>query len=301
VAQADLVITQVEATGQGMINPNAQVEIPLRVVIKNNGALTTTIFKVAAEYTNSTTDAVLPVPLTADPTEGVDPADGISPVVRQEVAPGQELALAGRVIFAPEEQGAEVSLTVLVDSCRDETGFPDSCRIEEVDETNNRSASLPLSLPAQPALACVEFEEAAPRPYKVHETLSDSGVRMTVKPFFPVEGEATDQGLAQVEFYGEGTQRRVFLQGVNLGLNFGTSLSHLSMTFGHLAGNLNLDINGQFINFPHFSQVDGTTIGDVTVTIHQETEFTGQLQFSGTIKSFAIGGQELWLDTICPE
>lgn len=299
--QADLVITRLEATGQGIINAQTQVELPIQVVIKNNGAITATTFKVAASYTNSDNTEALPVSLTANTTAGVDPADGISPVIRQEIAPGQEMALAGLVTFPPEEHGAEVSLTVLADSCRDETGFPDHCRIEEVDETNNRSASLSLSLPAESVLACVEFEEVSPGPYKVQETLSDSGVRMVVKPFFPPEGDSTDQGLAEVEFYGEGTQRRVFLQRVNLGFDFGASPARLALTFGHVDGNLNLEINGEFKNLPQFSQLNGTSIGGVTATVQEETEFSGQLQFSGIIESFAIGGQELWLDTICLE
>lgn len=80
---------------------------------------------------------------------------------------------------------------------------------------------------------------------------------------------------------------------------FPLPLNSLSLNFGEFGGNLNLNLNGEFRNFGNFSELNGQTIGGVAITVANGLgNDAGTLQLAGTIKSLAIGGQELWLDNI---
>ncbi len=73
------------------------------------------------------------------------------------------------------------------------------------------------------------------------------------------------------------------------------------MRFGEYGGNLNLEVNGDFANLEDFADIDGATIGGTTVAVtngHEPDQ--GTITLSGTVESFAVGGQELWIDESCP-
>jgi len=49
-----------------------------------------------------------------------------------------------------------------------------------------------------------------------------------------------------------------------------------------------------------FSDINEKNIGGVNVTLTGVSGPKGILNLQGTITSFPIGGQELWIDHICP-
>ena len=97
------------------------------------------------------------------------------------------------------------------------------------------------------------------------------------------------------------TQGSGRLQNASLRLSDPTFPGGLSLLFSHLKGNLKLEINGIFEDFTRFQTLDDRTIGQVKLSVKPETEFSGRVEFNGKIETFAIGGQELWLDTLCPQ
>lgn len=148
-APPDLVVVSLEAIGPVEINDNDQAEVPIRVIVRNQGQTPAPVFKVAAEYSGGVISpgSTFVVPFTAQPTAEVDPANGFYPFTRQPVPPTGEVIFTGQVTFSPKERGVTISLSVVADSCSGEESTPDDCRVAESNETNNVSAPLPLELP----------------------------------------------------------------------------------------------------------------------------------------------------------
>lgn len=151
---------------------------------------------------------------------------------------------------------------------------------------------------------CVDFEDLPlESEYRVGDTFVASGVSVTGQTFFWSNGTATDNGFARVESGGlaGGSGQDIQVNNINLAFDFGVPLPGLSLRFGEYGGNLNVEVNGDLRNFENFADIDGLQIGgvDVAVTAGQGND-QGRLALTGTINSFAIGGQELWLDDVCP-
>jgi Ca2+-binding RTX toxin-like protein len=84
-----------------------------------------------------------------------------------------------------------------------------------------------------------------------------------------------------------------------LNFNFADPLGGLTLNFADLGGSTNLSINGVFRFLEDLSDADGQVIAGVTVDVEMLPDGTGILRLRGTISSFAIGGQELWIDRLC--
>jgi hypothetical protein len=138
--------------------------------------------------------------------------------------------------------------------------------------------------------------------YYVGDTFTSSDVDVNVERFQWSNGTWTSSGYAQVDDAGlaGGTGQDVQVNNVNLNFGFGCILLKLSLLFGEYGGNLNININGDFRNFNNFADINGIAIGGVNVSVvNGNGNDTGRLTLTGIIKSFAVGGQELWLDDIC--
>ena len=155
-----------------------------------------------------------------------------------------------------------------------------------------------------PPLECVDFEDPPlDATFNVGDSFVDSGVTVTGQTFFWSNGEATDGGFARIEEGGRagGSGQEVQVNNINLAFDFGVTLPGLTLQFGEFGGNLNLEVNGERRNFQDFAEIDGDNIGGVDVSVTAgELEEQGSLTLLGDIDSFAIGGQELWIDDVCP-
>jgi len=152
-------------------------------------------------------------------------------------------------------------------------------------------------------LPCVDFEDlTVDTVYVVTDTFSDSGATMTVKEFQWSGGTWTSDGTATVDDEQQAgrTGLDINCNNVNINFDFGSSLNGLSLLYGEYGGNLNIDINGTFQNFENFADIDGLTIGGVDVALTDLGGGLGKLELDGVINSFDLGGQELWVDDICP-
>jgi len=136
----------------------------------------------------------------------------------------------------------------------------------------------------------------------VGDTFTDAGVPITVEEFTWSNGTTTSAGMAVIDTnnLAGSIGNDINANNVNLSFDFPNTPAGLTLWFGEYGGNLNIRINGEFQNFNDFADIDGTTIGGVQVAVAQLTPERGVLALSGPIDDFAIGGQELWIDTICP-
>jgi hypothetical protein len=78
----------------------------------------------------------------------------------------------------------------------------------------------------------------------------------------------------------------------------GDWMTNLSFKFGEYGGNLNLEINGDFVNFANWIDIDGAVIGGVTVIVDWGGMGgdCGQVSFAGDLQYLRMGGQEYWVD-----
>ena len=147
-------------------------------------------------------------------------------------------------------------------------------------------------------IQCISFEaQQVGVTYKVGNVFGESGVTVVVRPFQWSDGQWTTDGYAEIQDQGMagGSGQDVWTNNVNLAFDFGGPLEALTLQFGAHGGNLNIEINSQLQNLTDFSAIDGMTIGGVNVSVNQDS-----IELSGEIYSFAIGGQELAIDDVCP-
>lgn len=156
-----------------------------------------------------------------------------------------------------------------------------------------------------PDTACVEFESLFPGTnYTVGDGFVDSGVPISVEPFVWSNGTVFSGGQAMVDNRQLAGGWGVDVNTNNVTLNFHYDLlpDGLSLDFGEYGGNLNLEVNGDFRNFANFPDIDGNTIGgtQVKVVTTAPGDDQGRLYLFGPVYDFRIGGQELWIDNVCP-
>jgi len=162
---------------------------------------------------------------------------------------------------------------------------------------------------ASATVITLDFEDLTlGQSYSVGDSFTTSGVVITVEQFQIPEGNwdtygdvtvDTDTGLGFNTAGGSGNELGV--SGVNLYFDFDTTLIGLELLYGDFGGNLNIELNGDFVNFGNFIDIDNTTIGGTSIsTLDNGTpgQSTGTLSVVGTIQSFRIGGGELWIDDV---
>ncbi|MDB4796775.1 hypothetical protein OAG77_01110, partial [bacterium] len=124
-------------------------------------------------------------------------------------------------------------------------------------------------------------------------------------PFVWADGTIFSGGVARVENGGNAGHGGNEFNVNNIGLRFSSAsgpVPGFSVLFGEYGGNLNFSINGDFRNFANFQDINGSVIGGAVVFVSGGNgNDQGQLVAFGSINEFSIGGQELYIDHICPE
>lgn len=144
VGKPDLVVTTLETTGPPTVNAENSVEVPIRVVVKNQGNAAADVFKVAIEFTGGAVDPSRTF-VVAFTVPGQ--TDIWYPHTGSSLAAGSTVTFAGKVTFNPAEHGVTISLKATADSCSGDEFMPAYCRVKESDEGNNESAWISVSLP----------------------------------------------------------------------------------------------------------------------------------------------------------
>nr|CBH39021.1 hypothetical protein, secreted [uncultured archaeon] len=151
---------------------------------------------------------------------------------------------------------------------------------------------------------CVDFEDPLlGTTFYVGDIFTDSGATITVQSFQWSNSKWTTDGYAVIgnEGLAGGSGQEIWVNNVNLDFDFGSPCSGISLLFGEYGGNLNIEINGDFRNFQDFVDINGLNIGGVNVlVVNGFGNDKGSLKLSGTINSLVFGGQELWIDDVCP-
>jgi hypothetical protein len=154
---------------------------------------------------------------------------------------------------------------------------------------------------------CVTFSDQTPHTeYHVGDVITSSGTDLAVEKFQYAGGAWTSSGSAMVDTsnYSHGSGKDLNARNVNVRFRFNYPLDGITLKFGELGGNNNIEVNSDFKNVQDLISLNGTTVGNVQVTVNatqQGNNWYGEMTLDGTINDFLIGGQELWLDNICPK
>jgi len=127
-------------TGPVTINPAGSVEVPIRVIVKNQGTESAGIFKVATKYTGSGGTFVVAFTVPGQ-------SDTWYPYTTGALDSGSTVTFEGKVTFSPTVHNVTVSLKAIADSCSGDESMPDYCRVKESNETNNESTPISIALP----------------------------------------------------------------------------------------------------------------------------------------------------------
>ncbi|MBN2396103.1 MAG: hypothetical protein JXC36_06545 [Candidatus Atribacteria bacterium] len=168
-------------------------------------------------------------------------------------------------------------------------------------------------LPTVTPMSCVDFESLTlGKEFHVGDMFNDAGTMIYVLPFQWESSTWTSAGYAKVYdgSHAGVSGKEMNLNNVNLGFQFSNSLTELSFNFGEYGGNLNIQVNDQFKNFQNFDDLNGATLGGVHISVIDGSgDEKGRLILSGEMNTFkvmeedvyfVIGGQELWIDHVCP-
>lgn len=145
VAQPDLVIIDMAWSGPGRINQKGEIEVPLHLVVKNEGNAAAGLFKISTEYTGG--DGTFGLPFTVPGQNSL-----WYPFTGAPLPAGGEVAFDGIVTFSARLQGQSISLAALADSCSGDEFMPVYCRVEESREDNNLAEGLSITLLAAPGI-----------------------------------------------------------------------------------------------------------------------------------------------------
>ncbi|OXU14839.1 DUF7901 domain-containing protein [Sedimentisphaera salicampi] len=158
--------------------------------------------------------------------------------------------------------------------------------------------------PGGSSAPCADFEDVkSPSSYPVGGFFNTQGYDVDFKKFFWLPSGSTTSGTGTVDASGQagGSGSELELDNINAEFTFNYPVECLSLLFGEYGGNINLEVNGDFQNFNNFADINGYTIGGCSISVtNGYGNDKGTLQIQGTVNQFKIGGQELFIDDVCP-
>jgi hypothetical protein len=162
--------------------------------------------------------------------------------------------------------------------------------------------------PCDPPLASAFEDPPFGASFNVGMTFPDGNANYEVLPFFFGPGCTNPfmNGFAQVVASGLacGSAQELMVNNVNLGIDFGFPMDWVAISYGEYGGNLNLEINGQCVEFSDFANINGSIIGGAVVwnvDLGVSGNSCGKLYAAAApnvIGTFILGGQELYIDEI---
>ncbi len=144
-------------------------------------------------------------------------------------------------------------------------------------------------------------EFPSPPSFGVGGTVETGGVTLTGEPFALAGGGTTTSGSAHRSDAQAAGGSGAELSDNNLLVDFGFGVTGCALTlrFGDAGGSENLRVNGALAVVGDLAELDGTTLGGVAVDVTaQPGSSQGTLTLGGPIRSFAIGGQEFFVDDV---
>ena len=138
--QPDLVVTEFSTTGAVTVRTDGFQEVPVRVVIENQGNGISPKFMISARYITSQGNYMRPFSVAGQSSQW-------KPKTMASLYPDETVAVEGVLVGYPSSSGKTVDFYVIADSCDGDEFMPSYCRVSESDETNNESEHITVNLP----------------------------------------------------------------------------------------------------------------------------------------------------------
>lgn len=138
--QPDLVVTEFRTTGAVTVRTDGFQEVPVRVVVENQGNGIAQRFMLSARYITSRGDFMRPFTVPGQSSQW-------KPQTMASLYPNETVAIEGKLVGFPSSSGETVDFYIKADSCDGDEFMPSYCRVRESDETNNESDRIPVTLP----------------------------------------------------------------------------------------------------------------------------------------------------------
>lgn len=150
---------------------------------------------------------------------------------------------------------------------------------------------------------CIDFEDlSAGTRYAVGDSLVTGGKTLHVESFVWSDGTRYGNGSARVvqeqSFSGPGNE--IFTNNVTVHVEFSSPLPGVRFDYSDRGGNVNLTVNGDFRNADDLRNVQGQPVGGAALRIRSVSSGTDRAELHGRLDELAVGGQEFFLDDICP-
>ncbi len=153
------------------------------------------------------------------------------------------------------------------------------------------------------AVRCTGFEDLpAAATYGVGDSFTSNGLVFETVQFVWSDGTSTSAGQAAVSNLGQagGAGQELSFNNVNVDLDLPVAVQAIGLRFGEYGGNVNFMVNGDFRNVANPHDLDGAVVGGATVAVvNGYGNDAGKLVVAGAITSFAVGGQEFFIDDLC--
>ena len=138
--QPDLVVTDFNRIGPVTVGSDTFYNVPVRVVIENQGNGTAGIFRVSARTIDSQGDFQQSFVVVGQTSPW-------RPTTMAFINPGETVVIEGILYGHPSRAGETVDYYIKADSCDGDEFMPNYCRVNESDETNNDSDFITVFLP----------------------------------------------------------------------------------------------------------------------------------------------------------
>ena len=150
----------------------------------------------------------------------------------------------------------------------------------------------------------VTFEDlAVGANYNLGDSFLSDGVTFTVVQFIWSNNNPSTGGTVNVadQQLSGGTGNDISISNVSVRPMLPAGTIKVTFNAGTYGGNMNLKINGDFLNFTDIATINGITLGGVSITATGSQNTPGIWTLEGSINSLEVGGQEYWMDNLCIE
>ncbi len=139
--------------------------------------------------------------------------------------------------------------------------------------------------------------------YNLGDVFTSDGVSFTVVQFIWGNGNPSPSGTVTVsdQQLSGGSGNDIFISNVSVKPTLPAGTTKITFNAGTYGGNMNLKVNGDFLNFNDIATISSTTLGGVLITATGSQGAPGTWTLEGNITSFEVGGQEFWVDNLCIE
>lgn len=161
---------------------------------------------------------------------------------------------------------------------------------------------------------CISFDDTPVGTYYVvSDTDIFANIEVRFQEFAWTGGSTTREGSAIVDdivpsisgsvISAGGSGHQLMVNNINVALRLPEGTTHVTLRYGDWGGNVNLGINGKFVNEETLSQIGISAIGGVDIKVTETIGYysrRGTIELTnGAIRTLVIGGQEFILDDIC--